>query len=87
MADIEKVIKGLECCIQGCGIECPYFFEECCLSNFLQSEALELLKEQRERGKAICKEICDFIRSGCSTDTDKDKDYVCDVIQKIFIKY
>ena len=47
---------------------------------------VEPLKEQDERGKAICKEICDFIRGSCSTDTDSDKEYVCHIVNQIFIK-
>ena len=47
---------------------------------------LELLKEKEEREKAICKEICDFIRGACSTDTDDDKDFVCYEIQKCFTR-
>ena len=47
----------------------------------------ELLKEQEAHEQAICKEICDFIRHACSTDTDDDKDYVCYVIQKCFTHF
>ena len=50
-------------------------------------DAVELLNTQREREKAICKCICDFIRHGCSTDTDNDKDYVCNAIQQCFIRF
>lgn len=52
MADIEKAIKGLECCIlrdpddkQRCS-ECPY--EGNCM-NRLKMDALSLLKEQEPR--------------------------------------
>lgn len=51
----------------------------------IAKSAMELLKEQEDHEKAICKEICDFIRNGCNTDTDADKDYVCHVIQQCFI--
>lgn len=47
-------------------------------------DIVALLKEQEEREQAICKEICDFIRKACSTDTEDDKDYVCYVIQNCF---
>ena len=50
-------------------------------------DALALLKEQEEREKAICKEICDFIRGSCSTDTDADKDFVCYEIQRCFTHF
>lgn len=54
MADIEKVIKGLECCSQGalCSGNCPYdtdnddYIEKCTAE--LAKDALELLKEQQE---------------------------------------
>lgn len=46
----------------------------------------KLLKEHEEREKVICKGICDFIRGSCSTDTYEDKEYVCHVIQQMFIK-
>ena len=55
MADIEKVIKGLETCSHGegrdCFISCPYFshfgehYEDRCFER-LAKDALELLKEQ-----------------------------------------
>lgn len=91
--DREKVIKGLEChridnnhrinCA-----DCPYYVDDDnyirCVNN-LHDDALAMLKEHGEREKAICKEICDFIRGSCSTDTDADKDYVCHEIQKMFI--
>ena len=50
-------------------------------------DALAMLKEQEEREKAICKEICDFIRGACSTDTDDDKDFVCYEIQRCFTHF
>lgn len=96
MADIEKVTTGLELCTNitpdGCLMLCPYKDEQdetysgfC--EHVLKQDALKLLKEQKEREQAICKEICDFIRSGCSTDTEDDKDYVCNVIQNCFKHY
>jgi len=83
--DREKVIKGLNYCTHTDGAECPncpYWQDDDCAE--LHADALALLKEQEEREQAICKEICDFIRSACSTDTDDDKDYVCYVIQNCF---
>ena len=58
MADIEKVIKGLESCIGHCGLKnCPYFNESCemfgCNGNEVMKDALELLKEQRQSTKPI----------------------------------
>lgn len=55
MDDIEKVIKGLECCSMdlckdGC---CPYWRESKC-TPFLAKDALELLKEQPQI--VLCKE-------------------------------
>ena len=50
MNDREKVLKGLECCIQGfskCEI-CPYFtgHSASCLEKGLMPDALELLKNE-----------------------------------------
>ena len=91
MAELDMVINGLTCCINHNDCKkCPYANEYDTTFDCIdrtRKDALELLKEQKEREKCICKEICDFIRSGCSTDTYEDQDYVCDVIQKIFIKY
>ena len=55
MADIEKVIKGLESCLNNdCHMDkCPYcefvYNEYVCLEDFLMRDALELLKEQQKR--------------------------------------
>ena len=51
MTELEKVIKGIEQCLNGegrrnCG-NCPYLEEDCMAS--LQQDALELLKEQQEQ--------------------------------------
>lgn len=55
MADREKVIKALECCIAGdsCISDCPYFREVPmtdgrCITA-VQKDALELLKEQKPK--------------------------------------
>ena len=45
-----------------------------------------LLKEQKNREKRICKEICESINDGCSTDTYEDREYVCHRIQQIFLE-
>lgn len=49
MADIERVIKGLNCHINhDCrGNSCPYANNDACASDLLL-DAIELLKEQRE---------------------------------------
>ena len=88
MPDREKVLNGLEACRKTDCINCPYsaLEKEVCLIKYLLTDALALLKEQEEREKAICKEICNFIRGSCSTDTYSDKEYVCHVVQQIFIK-
>lgn len=99
MADREKAIRGIERCLvcdtsvvappdaKKAYLDCEYTLGLYCVQDRLLHDALELLKEQKEREKAICKEICDFIRHGCSTDTEEDKDYVCHVIQQIFIHF
>ena len=98
MIDKEKVIKGVECCRNrinpdlsenedSCKL-CPYAANDYACSPWeLYDDVLALLKEQEEREQAICKEICDFIRRACSTDTDDDKDYVCYVIQQCFTHF
>lgn len=59
MADLEKVIKGLECCLvsidsEGCTKECPYY-EACQKSEYydvfqpVMKDALELLKAQEPK--------------------------------------
>lgn len=46
MADIEKVIKGLECCSDDtCDSDCPYKGAIDCIESMC-SDALELLKSQ-----------------------------------------
>ena len=81
MPDREKIIKNFE------DYE-PYarVLSVVTIKSWVYLDALELLKEQEERGKGICKRICDFIRGSCSVDTEADKEYVCHVIQQIFIK-
>ena len=58
MPDIEKVIKGLECCKVGC-TDCPYRGISDCVTS-LNNDAIELLKEQQkeiERIKRISNEM------------------------------
>ena len=50
MPDREKVIKGLECCLGGHCIECPYserwgFGDDVCVRT-LRKDTIELLREQ-----------------------------------------
>ena len=53
MADLDKVLKGLECCKNGfvCGDDCPYrnvcFNGEEYAFTRIASDALELLKSQQ----------------------------------------
>ena len=50
MADMEKVLNGLECCSNAMGEDCdncPYKVEyDVCGIDYLQRDAIELLKEQ-----------------------------------------
>ena len=49
MADREKVIKGIDICLQRlrCGEDCPYYnYEKIGCMEQLRDDALELLKEQ-----------------------------------------
>lgn len=85
MPDREKVINYLESEIKRAEQSVNDIWLECVEVKLLR-DALSLLKKQEEREIRICKEICDFIRAGCSTDTDDDKDFVCYEIQKCFWK-
>jgi hypothetical protein len=60
MADREKVIKGIDVCLQRfhCGEDCPYFNVEFGCMEQLREDALSLLKEQEER-IAIMRESMD----------------------------
>ena len=52
MADLEKVIKGIEHCLQGgrgCLTYCPYLEHDNCKTR-LKKDALELLKRQQRTG-------------------------------------
>lgn len=80
MPDREKVINDL------LEIRKDYEDMRCKVSIQIINDACAMLKEQEEREKAICKEICNFIRGSCSTDTYSDKEYVCHVVQQMFIK-
>ena len=92
MINREKVLKGLECCCQMngavCRTECPYRDEciknECVGTAHLCANALELLKENDIELERIHQNICAYINSGCSTDTEADKEYVCSQIDQIF---
>ena len=67
MAELDKVIKGFECCINvdnACP-DCPYDYEgECgenvCLRERLIPYALELLKEQQKKIKSLEQTIEDI---------------------------
>lgn len=90
MIDRAKIIKGLESLRNICNAKSNMAIGngKAAWAGYANTadDALALLKEQDERGKAICKEICYFICGSCSTDTDADKEYVCHVVQQIFIK-
>lgn len=69
MAELEKVIKGIEQCLI-CGIAeykcegCPYILDASCITS-IKCDALELLKEQEKEIKALrllveWAEECDF---------------------------
>lgn len=75
MHDIEKVIKGLECCstIDICCMEiscyypqylaCPYHEDEECVKHLVQ-DSLKLLKEQQERINELYTDI-DSLKKSC----------------------
>lgn len=49
MPDLEKVLKGLECCTtpRKCDDGCPYNLEDICLSDDMKRDAIALLKRQK----------------------------------------
>lgn len=55
MAELEKVIKGLECCSekQNCK-DCPYFKFSASCQDDMNKDALELLKEYKRQDKCPC---------------------------------
>lgn len=82
MADRKKVMSWLEGLTEN---DWRDYHSDSEVQNIAKA-AFELLKEQEEREKGICKKICDFIRRSCSVDTEADKECVCHAIQQIFIK-
>ena len=51
MANIEEVIRAIECCcvnnVEACELNCPYSGVKCCVDKVMR-DALELLKKQTE---------------------------------------
>ena len=89
MAELEKVLKGIEICLHpGSCRECPYYrvydttIEKC--AKEMMQDALELLKENDIELERIHQNIRTYIKGGCSTDTEADKEYVCSQIDRIF---
>ena len=50
----------------------------------MRRDALELLKENDIELERIYQNICTYINGGCSTDTEADKQHVCEMIGRIF---
>ena len=78
--EIDYFVKALETRLKYCPDQNVCIL----LSAESTRRIVKALKEQEEREKRICKEICDMIRGTCSTDTYEDKDFVCHEIQKLF---
>lgn len=56
MTDVEKVIKGIECCRRGFCFACPYndgVDDNVDCKQILADDTLELLKRQREYEAAV----------------------------------
>ena len=71
MADIEKVIKGLERCSKHDGSECPhcpYFNGEC--TDDLMSDALSLFKEQEDTIRQLRLALNILKGNGVKVDTE-----------------
>lgn len=78
MTDKERIIKGLECCIESddevCPKECPFYKE--CLTDYgpfipLIHAALELLKEQEEKPHKVLIRVDGNYCPYCSTITTR----------------
>lgn len=75
MAELEKTIKGLECCTYDLPLDnkvhksdicknCPYYNPEtslCLNTNYLMKDALELLKEQQEKIDGLLEDLATAI--------------------------
>ena len=75
MIDIEKVKKGLECCSNtGKGrcekSECPYWTDSICCIDEMQSDALELLKEQEDKIRQLRLALQILNGNGIKVDTE-----------------
>ncbi len=51
MPDMDKVIKGMACCVMYCDAECPYHGGGC--SRALIADAMVLLREQERQIKRL----------------------------------
>ena len=58
MAELEKVIKGLEYCANSCGNGCPYADIDDDCQGVLCKDALELLKEQKAMMQCVKEKCC-----------------------------
>ena len=82
MAELEKVIKGIESCKHGkCDYRCPYASVNVGCRYELMGDALELLKEQDKQKKQIMKAVWEVLHEGVSTDTVADQDWVYEQIR------
>ena len=82
--DIEKVIKGLECCYetQNCK-ECPYFKFNASCQDDMDKDALELLKERQKAGHWTVLEDCSNSGIYCSECNCKIFDYTHKPMKKL----
>ena len=61
MAELEKVIKGIESCKQGkCDYHCPYASMNVGCRYKLMDDALELLKEYKRHDECPCAHCMEF---------------------------
>ena len=86
MTDRKKILTWLKKCGNGgCSSRCPYddLGPDKCYET-LMTDALELLEENDIELERIYQNICTYINGGCSTDTEADKQHVCEMIGRIF---
>lgn len=67
-----------------CGKQCPYYTKGLHCYQALREDVIRILEGNDTELERIHRNICAYIKDGCSTDTEADKEYVCSQIDRIF---
>ena len=67
-----------------CGKQCPYYTKGLHCYQALREDVIRILEGNDTELERIHQNIRAYINSGCSTDTEADKEYVCSQIDRIF---